>query len=159
MSWSPWLSATCKPSYHTSSTLTLSASSASPRTFLHFAHPKTTLPSGHCPSCLLFFKTTWYQLLHLEWISNEVLLYSSGNYIQSLGIEHDRRQYGKKNVYIDIYDPVTMLYGRNGHNRVPIVAQQVRNPTSIHEDAGLIPSLAQWVKGSGIATSCSIGCR
>ena len=28
---------------------------------------------------------------------------------------------------------------------VPIVAQQVTNPTSIHEDMGLIPGLAQWV--------------
>ena len=29
------------------------------------------------------------KLLHLEWISNEVLLYSTGNYIQALGIDHD----------------------------------------------------------------------
>ena len=29
---------------------------------------------------------------------------------------------------------------------VPIVAQQVKNPTSIHKDAGLIPGLAQWIK-------------
>ena len=27
------------------------------------------------------------KVLHLEWISNEVLLYSAGNYIQSLGID------------------------------------------------------------------------
>ena len=33
------------------------------------------------------------------------------------------------------------------------MAQQVKNPTSIHEDAGLIPGLVQQVKGSGIATS------
>ena len=31
------------------------------------------------------------KLLHLEWISSEVLLYSTGNYIQSLWIEHDGR--------------------------------------------------------------------
>ena len=30
--------------------------------------------------------------------------------------------------------------------RVPIVAQQLTNPTSIHEDPGLIPGLSQWVK-------------
>ena len=32
------------------------------------------------------------KLSHLEWISNEVLLYNTGNYIQSLGIDCD----GKK---------------------------------------------------------------
>ena len=29
---------------------------------------------------------------------------------------------------------------------IPAVAQRVKNPTSIHEDAGLIPGLAQWVE-------------
>ena len=39
------------------------------------------------------------KLLHLEWISNEILLYSTGNYIQSLMMEHDNVR--KKNV--DMY--------------------------------------------------------
>ena len=30
-----------------------------------------------------------HKLLHLEWIRNENLLYSTGNYIQSLVMEHD----------------------------------------------------------------------
>ena len=29
------------------------------------------------------------KVLHLEWMSTEVLLYSTGNYVQSLGVEHD----------------------------------------------------------------------
>ena len=36
------------------------------------------------------------KLLHLEWISNGVLLYSSGNNIQSRLIEYDGREYEKK---------------------------------------------------------------
>ena len=34
-------------------------------------------------------------LLHLKWINNKVLLYSTGNYIQSFGINHNGK-YGKK---------------------------------------------------------------
>jgi len=43
--------------------------------------------------------------------------------------------------------PSTLLTERcRDGGGVPMVAQQVKNPTSIHEDADLIPGLAQWVK-------------
>ena len=41
---------------------------------------------------------------------------------------------------------MTALFVKKRDRGVPIVAQQVNNPTSIHEDLGLILGLAQWVK-------------
>ena len=40
------------------------------------------------------------KLLHLEWINNKVLLYSTRNYIQSPGINHNGREYYKKRLYM-----------------------------------------------------------
>ena len=37
------------------------------------------------------FEASRCKLLYLEWISNEFLLYTTGNYIQSFGVDHDRR--------------------------------------------------------------------
>ena len=72
------------------------------------------------------FEVNRCKLLHLEWVSNEVLLYSTGNYIHSLGIDHDGKECNKGNVYIYIYiyvyiyvymyDWVTLLYSRNWPN-------------------------------------------
>ena len=39
------------------------------------------------------------------------------------------------------------------------MAQWLTNPTRNYEVAGSVPALAQWVKGSGVAMSCGVGCR
>ena len=50
------------------------------------------------------FGVSRYKLLHLEWISKEVLLYSTGNHIQSLGTDGGGSQYKKRDcVYIHVY--------------------------------------------------------
>ena len=33
---------------------------------------------------------------------------------------------------------------------VPVVAHWIKNSTGIHNDVGMIPSLAQWAKGSAL---------
>ena len=47
----------------------------------------------------------------------------------------------------------------NEGNRVPVVTQQVKNPTSIHEDAGSIPRLTQWGKDLMLLQAVAKGCR
>ena len=44
------------------------------------------------------FEVNRCKLLHLESISKEVLLHSTGNYSQSLGTDHDGR-YHKEDIY------------------------------------------------------------
>ena len=60
-------------------------------------------------------------------------------------------------------DPRDSINRRSG---VPLGAQQVKNPTSIHKDVGLSPGLAQWVKDPGlpqtvvyVADAAQIWCR
>ena len=41
---------------------------------------------------------------------------------------------------------VTLPLLKKKKNAVPVVAQQIKNLTSIHEGVGSIPGLTQWVK-------------
>ena len=43
------------------------------------------------------------KLLHLEWIYNKVLMYSTGNYTQYPVINHNGKEYEKEYIYIYIY--------------------------------------------------------
>ena len=40
------------------------------------------------------------KLLHLVWINNKALLYSTGNYIQSPGTNHNGKEYKKKRMQV-----------------------------------------------------------
>ena len=46
------------------------------------------------------------KLLYIGWINNKVLLYSTGNYIQCLGVNPNGKEYGKKYIYIKITESV-----------------------------------------------------
>ena len=54
-------------------------------------------------------KTNRCKLLPLEWLSNEILLYSTGNYISPHMMEHDDV---RKRMYICMCDWVSLLYSR-----------------------------------------------
>ena len=42
---------------------------------------------------------------------------------------------------------------------VPVVAQQLTNPNSIHENVGSILGLPQWVGYPPLRVNCDVGCR
>ena len=97
------------------------------------------------------------KLLYTEWENNKVLPYSTGNYIQYPGINHNGKEYKKECICIYMYNSLCCkqklihfksLYFilRKESPGVPIMAQWLTNPTRNHEVAGSIPSLPQWVK-------------
>ena len=51
------------------------------------------------------------KLLYTAWINNNVLLYSTGNYIQYPVINYNGEEYEKECIYM--YNSITLLYSRN----------------------------------------------
>ena len=48
--------------------------------------------------------------------------------------------------FLYVNPPSIVLLKKKKKKGVPAVVQRVKNSTSVHEDAGLIPGLPQWVK-------------
>ena len=48
---------------------------------------------------------------------------------------------------------------RNGKKEKKTKKKERKKLTPVHKDVGSIPGLVQWVKGSSIAVSCSVGHR
>ena len=80
------------------------------------------------------------KLLPLEWISNEFLLCSTENYVQTL-----TSQQWEEKVCIHVCVTWSPCYTAGKKKKlfhgVPIMAQWLTNPTRKHEVAGLIPGL------------------
>ena len=61
--------------------------------------------------------------------------------------ERSREPYRLTSLNITLRKKNLQPPAKNHDQGVPVMAQWLTNPTCIHEDAGLIPSLAQGVKG------------
>ena len=114
---------------------------------LHIA--KTTLrgkknkPHGNTfPDSIVYYKATviktvwhWHKNSHIDqWNRMAIQEINLCLYGQLL------YQKGGKNILREKASSV------NGIGGVPFVAQQLRNPTSIHEDMGSIPGLIHWLR-------------
>ena len=56
------------------------------------------------------FGVSSHKLLHLEWVDYEVVLYSTGNYIQSPGINHNGKEYKKECIFPSFYSRVVFHF-------------------------------------------------
>ena len=60
------------------------------------------------------------KLLHLEWINNKILLYSTGDSIQSPGIDHNGKEYEKGCVHTHTHTHTHTRTHAHTHTRTQI---------------------------------------
>ena len=71
--------------------------------------------------------------------------------ISSLGLRWQKRILAKSLLVCSSFLLLPLGSTFSVHNEgIPIMAQKVKNPTSIHEDVGLVPGLSQWVKNPAL---------
>ena len=67
------------------------------------------------------------KLLHLEWTNNKVLMYSTGNYIQSPEINHNGKEYLKKDCRTSLVVQWVRLCAPNAGDPGSIPGQRTRS--------------------------------
>ena len=111
-----------------------------------------TLKIRHIEFQFGFMQALFYNFIKTDFLPLSRLL-QSGVSVETFWIWQNLCPQTTGSILMESYF-VKRLWNRSTH-----CDSVVMNLTSTHEDIGLIPGLAQWVKGSSIAISCSIGCR
>ena len=52
-----------------------------------------------------------YKVSHTEWLDHKLLLYGTGDHVQSPGINHNGKEYKKEYIYMYIYRELSRFAG------------------------------------------------
>ena len=102
--------------------------------------------------CFLHFQNPYYKEENgADGRRNKYCLQNSLWFLKLQAFNRLSSETNMREGFFSFFFPLHIKKKSRSHRRnvamgVPTVAQQIRNPTSIHEDADSIPGLIQWVK-------------